>query len=327
MGGGCMEVSTGEAPVAVSYTAGFWRRSAAFIVDVLLLGIVGVLVGWALFDVFARMGGYGRLLGFAVALSYFGVMNSALCGGQTLGKRLLGVRVVGKDGALLTLPQSLLRYSVLGIPFFLNGAPFNSEVMLSPLSYVLSLLVMGGIVSIFYLYLFNRKGRRSLHDLAVGSTVVAVSAPLGVVRPAPVWRVHLAVVGVLLLAAAIMPVFTSRWVQSDTFKDILAAYAAVVAEPGVQNAQLTRNTIFRSGGPNDEVVVASVQLSEARTDDAAFAEHIAKLIVRNDPKAREVSVIHVQLVYGYDLGFAHGTRSHNYRFAPETLDSAGTHFP
>jgi uncharacterized RDD family membrane protein YckC len=313
--------------VAAYYSAGFWRRSVAFIVDVLLLGIVGALVGWMLFDVFARMGGYGRLLGFAVALSYFGVMNSALCGGQTLGKRLLGVRVVGKDGALLPLPQSLLRYSVLGIPFFLNGAPFDSSVVLSPLGYVLSLLVFGGMFSILYLYVFNRKGRRSLHDLAVGSTVVAHNAPLGSVRPAPVWRVHFVVVAVLLVAATIVPFFTNRLAQSDTFKDMLAAYAAVVAEPGVQSAQITRNTIYRSGSPNDEVVVARVQLRQSRTDDGALAEHIAKLIVTKDPKARTVSVISVQLVYGYDLGIAHGSRSHNYRFTPESLGSAGDALP
>ncbi|MDL2425325.1 hypothetical protein M2C68_22520, partial [Pseudomonas sp. BAgro211] len=77
-----------------------------------------------------------------------------------------------KDGSLLSLPQSLLRYSVLGIPFFLNGAPFDETVLLSPMRYGLSLLIFGGMFSILYLYVFNRHGRRSLHDLAVGSSVV-----------------------------------------------------------------------------------------------------------------------------------------------------------
>lgn len=316
-----MEVSIGEAPVAAPCAAGFWRRSGAFVVDGLVLGTVGALAGWVLFDVFARMGGYGRALGFVVALAYFGVMNSALCGGQTLGKRLLGVRVAGKDGALLALPQSLLRYSVLGVPFFLNGAPFDSTVLLSPMGYVLSLLIFGGMFSILYLYLFNRHGRRSLHDLAVGSSVVTAQTPVAAVRPVPVWRVHLAVVGVLMAAAAAVPAFTGQLAQSDYFKDLLVAHEAVNAEPGVQYAQVMHNTAF--GTPNVESVTAQVNLSERRVDDSAFAEHIAKVILANDKKAAAMSAIHVTMVYGYDLGIASSWRSKGYQFAPEALAAGG----
>lgn len=314
-----MELSTGEAPVAAPCAAGFWRRSIAFIVDALVLGIIGALAGWALFDEFARMGGYGRALGFVVALAFFGVMNSALCGGQTLGKRLLGVRVVGKNGALLSLPQSLLRYSVLGIPFFLNGAPFDTAMLISPLGYVLSLVIFGGMFSILYLFVFNRRGRRSLHDLVIGSSVVTALTPIGMVRPTPVWRVHLAVVSVLLATATAVPAFTGRLAQSEYFKDLLLAHEAINAAPGVQYAQLSHNTAFRSGSPNVESVVAQVNLVEQRVDDGAFAEHIAEVVLANDKKAPAMSAIHVTLVYGYDLGISSSWRSKSYQFAPGAL--------
>lgn len=314
-----MELSTEEAPVAASCAAGFWRRSIAFLVDALVLGLVGALAGWALFDVFARMGGYARAIGFAAALAFFGLMNSAPFGGQTLGKRLLGVRVVGKDGALLSLPQSLLRYTVLGVPFFLNWAPFDTTVLFSPFGYILSLVIFGGMFSILYLYVFNRRGRRSLHDLAIGSSVVTAQTPVAVVRPAPVWRVHLAVVGLLLAAAAVVPAFTGRLAQSELFKDLLVAYEAVNAEPGVQYAQLSHSTSFRSGAANVQSVVAQVNLAEPRVDDGAFAERIARVILANDRKASAMSVIQVTLVYGYDLGIASSWRSQSYQFAPKAL--------
>ncbi len=314
-----MELSTGEAPVAAPCAAGFWRRSIAFIVDALVLGTVGALAGLALFDAFARMGGYGRALGFVVALAYFGVMNSALAGGQTLGKRLLGVRVAGKTGTLLSLPQSLLRYSVLGVPFFLNGAPFDAAVLFSPMGYVLSLAIFGGMFSILYLYVFNRNGRRSLHDLAVGSSVVTASTPVAEVRPAPVWRVHLAVVGVLLVAATVLPAFTARLAQIEQFKDLLVAHEAVNTLPGVQNAQVSHHTAFRSGSPNVESVVAQVNLAEQRVDDRSFARHVAEVILANDEKASAMSNIHVTLVYGYDLGIASSWRSQGYQFEPGAL--------
>ncbi len=316
-----MELSTDNTPV--SYAAGFWRRSIAFLVDALVLGLVGALAGWALFDVFARMGGYARVVGLVVALAFFGVMNSALFGGQTLGKRLLKVRVVGKDGALLSLPQSLLRYTILGVPFFLNGAPFDSAVLFSPMGYVLSLLIFGGMLSILYLYVFNRHGRRSLHDLVVGSSVVSAQTPIAAVRPQPVWRVHVAVVGVLLIAAAIMPAFTGRLAQGDLFKDLLLAHEAVNAEPGVQNAQLVHSTSFRSGSANVQSAIAQVKLAEPRVDDGALAEHLARVILANDQKAAAMSTIQVTLVYGYDLGIASSWRSHSYQFDPNALAAGG----
>lgn len=74
-----------------------------------MLGIVGMLLSALLFDTFARMGVYARLIGFAIALAYFGVLNSRIGGGQTLGKRWLGIRVVDAQGQLLSPPRALLR--------------------------------------------------------------------------------------------------------------------------------------------------------------------------------------------------------------------------
>ncbi|UXA53225.1 RDD family protein [Xanthomonas prunicola] len=311
-----MSKAAGVTPSA----AGFWPRSAAFIVDCLVLAAIGVLAGLVLAEVFVRLGGYARLLGFVIALTYFGVTNSVLCGGQTLGKRLIGVRVVGKTGALLTLPQSLLRYSVLGIPFFLNGAQIDSSAATSPMGYVLSLLIFGGALSIIYLYVFNRQGRRSLHDLAVGSSVVMAQVPVAAVRPMPVRHVHLIVVCVLLIIAAILPVLTAQLAESDDYKDLLVAHKAVSAVPDVRSVMLVHNTLL--GTPNGQSVVVQVNLSERRLEDATLAAHIAKVVLANDKKAAAMSAIHVTLLYGYDLGIASSWNSRSYQFTPKALGAS-----
>ncbi|MBB4724611.1 RDD family protein [Xanthomonas euvesicatoria] len=316
-----MDVSTGEAAVVPPSAAGFWRRLAAFIVDCLVLAAIGILAGVVLADVFVRMGGYARLLGFFIALAYFGVMNSGRCGGQTLGKRLLGLRVVGKHGALLTLPQSLLRYSVLGVPFFLNGAQIGRSTSTSAIDYVLSLLIFGGTLAILYLYVFNRQGRRSLHDLAVGSSVVMAAFPVAAVRPMPIKRVHLIVVCVLMAAAAALPALTGQLAERDDYKDLLVAHKAIIAESGVQSAMVVHNTTL--GPPNVESVVVRVNLSERRIEDIALAERLAKLVIANDKKAAAMSAIHVTMIYGYDLGIASSWSSRSYQFTPEALQASG----
>lgn len=67
-------------------------------VDSAVLGIVGFLLGLCFFRQFMAWGSWGRLLGFAIALLYFGPLNSRLGDGQTIGKRTLKVRVTTAAG-------------------------------------------------------------------------------------------------------------------------------------------------------------------------------------------------------------------------------------
>ena len=80
--------------------AGFWRRVAAFVVDGLILALVGEALGLSLFDFFVRLGPWGRCVGMAVALAYF-VPQESSRSGQSLGKRLLRIRVVDAQGRSL----------------------------------------------------------------------------------------------------------------------------------------------------------------------------------------------------------------------------------
>src|SRR5205823_10716532 len=74
--------------------AGFWRRVGAFLIDTIILGIIGWILGFFFADAFMRMAGWERAIGFAVASLYFVPLNSRLGRGQTVGKRALGIRVV-----------------------------------------------------------------------------------------------------------------------------------------------------------------------------------------------------------------------------------------
>ena len=72
--------------------AGFWRRTIALFIDWIILAIVGFFFR----ELFLRMGGWERLIGFGVAALYFVPLNSRLGRGQTVGKRALRIRVVSK---------------------------------------------------------------------------------------------------------------------------------------------------------------------------------------------------------------------------------------
>lgn len=303
-----------EQPSVPPFIAGLWRRFGAFILDCTLLGILGVAAGSFFVDELVTIGPWGRLLGFAVALTYFGMLNSRLANGQTIGMRLLKVRVVGADGVSLSLSRSLLRFLPLGAPWFLNNAQFSTSVLLSPWLYVLSVAVFGLGLSIIYLYFFNRRSRQSIHDLLVGSYVVPAAAT-GAVSTAPVWRPHFIVCALLILAAAVLPYLTKDLAASEPFASLMNTYQAVSAEPGVVYAKINKGKSY-SGQNETKYMNVVAHLDAPDIDNAERAKSLAARILATDASTLTLDIVQVTLVYGYDIGIASSWRSQNYVHAP-----------
>jgi len=102
--------------LVASRHAGFWIRVAGYIVDAIILGIVGGLISGVGFHARvddARSGGPSALL----SVLYFGLLWSSIGGGQTLGMRIFRLRVVGSDGKLIGIGRALVRWVMLVISF------------------------------------------------------------------------------------------------------------------------------------------------------------------------------------------------------------------
>jgi uncharacterized RDD family membrane protein YckC len=135
--------------------AGFWIRAVALAIDL----VVFVLVQLS-FDLMATAmlgpgpdGGSSQspaslLFTLLFTAAYTTVLHAVT--GQTIGKSLVGVRVLGTDGAPLTLGAAFLRY----------------------LAYFISLIPLG----FGYLMAALRRDKRALHDLIAGSRVERVGS-------------------------------------------------------------------------------------------------------------------------------------------------------
>jgi uncharacterized RDD family membrane protein YckC len=299
--------------------AGFWQRVGAFLVDCVLLGAIGIVAGFFLTDEFVRLGAWGRLLGFSVAIAYFGPLNSRLNGGQTLGKRLLKIKVVARDGAPLSVPKSFVRFLPLGAAWFLNNAQFPESVLISFWTYVLSIAVFGLGLSIVYLYVFNRRSRQSVHDLLVGSYVVSADA-VGPVAAAAPWRLHLGVCVLLLVASGVMPYFTKNLAANEPFASLLNVLRAVSSETWVVHAQVNKGKTFMASTAKGKRTTSYLRITAYSKDpdikNSARAKELAKLALSADSSANGLDVIQVILVYGYDIGIASSWRSQNNAHSP-----------
>lgn len=303
---------------AIPSIAGFWRRLGAFLLDALLLGAVGLTAGLFLTPQFVQLGPRGRLLGFAVAWLYFSIGNSRLCGGQTLGKKLLKVKVIANDGALLSLPRSLVRFLPLGLPWFLNNAQLPESVLLSFWVYLFSILVFGLGLSVIYLYLFNRRSRQSLHDLLVGSYVVSAQSS-GALETPPLWAGHLIVCGLVLAIAGLTPYIALNLAAREPFATLLEVVRGVNSEPWAVNARVDQGkTLTRSNQGNHTVawMKITVYCRDSDIKNADRAKHVAKKALSIDSSAAGLDLIQVTLVYGYDIGIASLWRSQNNAYSP-----------
>jgi uncharacterized RDD family membrane protein YckC len=299
--------------------SGFWRRLAAFLIDCVVIGLIGMLVGLAAEDALSRMGGYERLVGFVLALAYFGLLNSQVGGGATLGKRVMGIRVRSTDGTFLSVPQAMARQAVFFVPFFLNNAPFDESVLMSFWGIVLSVLIFGGLLSILYLAIFNRRTRRSLHDLASGSWVVREGGLPALPVP-PLWRGHTVVAALVVLLSAGAPLLANRVMNEDFFAGLLDLNRAVSAEPGVLNASSMAGVTYRSGGESTDYLSVTMFIDSRLTDDEKRARKIAQKIVEIYPEAKSKDFVSVTFVYGFNMVIASKWRQNSFSFTLEELE-------
>ena len=129
---------------------GFWPRAGAYILDQLLLGAVSLLIFGAaeataatLQEIWDQMG--SRFLSnLLISTLYYVGMNGSI--GATVGKLVIGARIVNEDGSRIGFLKAFLR--------------------------MLASFVSGLILFIGYLMVAFREDKRALHDLIARTRVV-----------------------------------------------------------------------------------------------------------------------------------------------------------
>lgn len=96
--------------------AGFWIRFGSFLIDSILLGIVGGIVGFIIGIATGGAGGDTALaqniagfIGFVIGVAYYVVMESGPRQ-ATLGKMALGLKVTDMEGGRISAGKAAGRY-------------------------------------------------------------------------------------------------------------------------------------------------------------------------------------------------------------------------
>ena len=295
--------------------APLWRRLLAFIIDLFLLGLLGMALGALLHAQFAAMGPWGRLVGFVITLLYFGLTQSRLRGGQSAGMHLLGVRVVTRTGEPLGMPAAFVRAGIFCLAYFLNGAVIDSGQ--AWMDTAVFMLVASLTFAVYYLLLFNRRTGQSLHDLAVGAYVV--SAGPGKILPAStqIWRGHGAVIAAAVLCVCVgTTMFLKHTQLGGTLAGMLSVQQTIGRMPGVDRVGVSLQTVKSKDKETHRLIVSAV-VDAATPEPQMLAPRIALATLENYTDADKQDQLIVVLLSGYDIGIASSMQVTNYAYTPE----------
>jgi uncharacterized RDD family membrane protein YckC len=237
---------------------GAGTRAAAFLIDVTLMLIVMIAVTAALFALDqatrADIAKILWLIGAFVLRNGWFVLFEMGGRGATPGKRLMGLRVIARDGARLTAGAVLARNAMREIEVFLPLSFLGAQAAAGTADAFLTIFAMLWTGIFLFFPLFNRD-RLRIGDLVAGTWVVQTA--------------------VRTLAADLAPTSDRpRRVFSET---ALALY-------GIYELQALEDVIRGGDGLARITVAAAIRrkagLADDGDDDAFLADYYAALCVR-----------------------------------------------
>lgn len=135
--------------------SGFWRRLGAYVIDAVILGVIGGIIQ-AIIGAIVHASGADTtgttvrsgLIGLILELAYFGFLWARY--GQSVGYMALGIRLVRADGGPISGGLAVLRALLIYLSF--------------------AICLIPAIISAFMIGLGSRK--QAIHDLMLNTLVV-----------------------------------------------------------------------------------------------------------------------------------------------------------
>ena len=300
----------------------FWPRVGALLIDFIIIGIFGFILGMVFEDFFVSIGNQGLIFGLLISLIYFSIGNSVISKGQTIGKKVVKIKTVNSEGKSISIQKSLLRATALFAPYFLINYPIPGVDELSAVNAIKGTILISALIGIIILFVANKSTRQSLHDLLLGTFVVEVEESESVSNLLPNSKI-----GIYLFAGItfILIGFTAYnlWNKDSIINDFDDVIGRIGDIDGVLRVDATRNTTTFYG--DEKRVTESYSLllhvQEIPNSEGFERSNIVKeaiqILFEIKPEVQELDVINVKLNRGFNLGIAKMNNSFSSGKSPE----------
>lgn len=159
--------------------AAFHKRLFAYLIDFMILILYAISMKYVLhssFPTFMRDNAAADILVISIPMLFYSLLTELWMNGQTIGKRLMRIRVISLDGDEPTFGQFLLRW----ITKFFEWPFLFSYVLYSAASFEIAIITTAllGIAVVITISVTPRNQR--LGDLAAGTVVVNTRSAMSI---------------------------------------------------------------------------------------------------------------------------------------------------
>lgn len=282
------------------------KRAVAISFDFLIIALAASLLSFVFGDVYSRMGTWGSIIGTIFSVLYFGILNSSIGQGQTIGKRMLNLRVTHYNGTYLSFHQAAARFSIHWL-FFIN----QHLITRLPGGYYIVVIGIGLFFASLIIMLFNKE-KVGLHDMICDSIVVN-SKEAGQTANRPIATFNLGqkmittFMVVLFVGLAFFQMNTQNHEQRSQIASTLSLFKEVKEVEKVSNNRTT-NVIYTSD--TTKTLRSHTLEIDVWIDDRTFAmlpdsEFYRKYYVAVKPYIpKETEQVIFTFSAGYDIGIA-----------------------
>ena len=305
--------------------SGFWTRILAFAVDAIILIIAVMAYSLPFGNWLVSIGLWGHLIDLSIAFLYFGLLNSRLSSGQTAGKALCRIQVVGAGGAPVTVARSFVRAIPLSIfvwgysSLTINRMTGSSPIELTWLTGSPYIVAFAGFVAfslslgVVWFYLFNTPTRQGLHDLLAGTYVVRWDTP-GRASIAPVSRI---LVGLYLLFLLLGVV--SMKLSWTSLRQAVASYSIIQSALKRVDGFVHLSRFERRG---ETLEVAALWIPN-RISETTHADVVREVLLAY-PEMQDIKQINVRIRTGFGnvwWGFGRTAAQRERQFRSQSVEA------
>ena len=275
------------------------------------------------FDELVYLGNWGFVIGFAISVTYFGLQNSHLCKGQTIGKKLFKIKTIHPTGNYLSVSKSITRAIIIS-PLIFTNIIISLEFIHHPAIIAITTLVSFFQFAIALLFLINTPSRQSLHDIIINTVVVSNDCEdIEITKSKKPAIVIISVFSIVVAFQILGLVFFQKFISEEDFSKI-KIISHEIAETGEGKLTIFKETtvITSENQKNIGVKTLTLNLVPYGNNDNEFIANISKKILEEYPNIDNFDYINIDLVRQANIGYGRIVKGNHYSFTPATFNKS-----
>jgi uncharacterized RDD family membrane protein YckC len=292
------------------------RRFAAFAVDMILISTIGYLSSFLFENFYMKLGNYGKIIGAAAVLIYFGFFDSKIGKGQSIGKKLLKIKVVNKNSECISVLNGFIRSLWLFTVTLFNGFSLNNSKFI-PIIIIIGTILFSIIFGEMYFFIFNKKTIQSLHDL-YSNTFVVSTASEGEIEYKNSRKV-LCCSTIIPLLILTLTICVSARTKNTFLGEYLRIIDLIQEDLPVHQTTISKNfsTVKNtSGTTRQNYVLLNTYKDNKSDDDKELAVRIAQKAFDNNFAINDDEILSIVISSGFNIGIASKNRNQRFNGTP-----------